>query len=104
MASTRYEKRATLFCTGRAQPRRRIQGENARHFCPRGIEGASDWPVAGDRIPRSKLMWTGADMQEPANSKPEPESLDLGRPESRIDCTPENIEQGLAKLVLSLIE
>jgi hypothetical protein len=27
-----------------------------------------------------------------------------GLPESRIDCTPENIEQGLAKLVLSLIE
>jgi phosphoribosylaminoimidazole-succinocarboxamide synthase len=25
-------------------------------------------------------------------------------PQSRIDCTPENIEQGLAKLVLSLIE
>ena len=25
-------------------------------------------------------------------------------PESRIDCTPENIEQGLAKLVLGLIE
>lgn len=25
-------------------------------------------------------------------------------PHSRVDCTPENIEQGLAKLVLSLIE
>lgn len=25
-------------------------------------------------------------------------------PDTRIDCTPENIEQGLAKLVLSLIE
>jgi hypothetical protein len=25
-------------------------------------------------------------------------------PQSRIDCTPENIDQGLAKLVLSLIE
>src|SRR5579872_7614086 len=25
-------------------------------------------------------------------------------PQSRIDCTPENVEQGLAKLVLSLIE
>lgn len=25
-------------------------------------------------------------------------------PQTRIDCTPENIEQGLAKLVLSLIE
>jgi Gas vesicle protein K len=25
-------------------------------------------------------------------------------PQSRLDCTPENIEQGLAKLVLSLIE
>src|SRR5437899_10379599 len=43
-------------------------------------------------------------MREPAHSKPEPESWDLSRPESRIDCTPENIEQGLAKLVLSLIE
>jgi hypothetical protein len=43
-------------------------------------------------------------MQEPANSKADGESLDLSRPESRIDCTPENIEQGLAKLVLSLIE
>jgi hypothetical protein len=27
-----------------------------------------------------------------------------GAPQSRVDCTPENIEQGLAKLVLSLIE
>ena len=45
-----------------------------------------------------------ADMPEPADTKPEPESMDLSRPESRIDCTPENIEQGLAKLVLSLIE
>src|SRR5437667_9897950 len=43
-------------------------------------------------------------MQEPAHAEPEPESLDLGRPDSRIDCTAENIEQGLAKLVLSLIE
>jgi gas vesicle protein GvpK len=25
-------------------------------------------------------------------------------PQSRVDCTPENVEQGLAKLVLSLIE
>lgn len=25
-------------------------------------------------------------------------------PQSRIDCTPENVDQGLAKLVLSLIE
>jgi hypothetical protein len=30
--------------------------------------------------------------------------LDPNAPESRVDCTPENIEQGLAKLVLSLIE
>lgn len=28
----------------------------------------------------------------------------LPLPQSRIDCTPENIDQGLAKLVLSLIE
>jgi hypothetical protein len=27
-----------------------------------------------------------------------------GVPQARVDCTPENIEQGLAKLVLSLIE
>ena len=26
------------------------------------------------------------------------------QPQSRVDCTPENIDQGLAKLVLSLIE
>jgi hypothetical protein len=32
-----------------------------------------------------------------SNGKPSP-------PQSRIDCTPENIDQGLAKLVLSLIE
>lgn len=31
-------------------------------------------------------------------------SLRAGIPQSRIDCTPENVEQGLAKLVLSLIE
>src|SRR5438128_6785163 len=43
-------------------------------------------------------------MEEPAHAKPGPESLDLGLPESRVDCSPENIEQGLAKLVLSLIE
>jgi hypothetical protein len=29
---------------------------------------------------------------------------DTSAPQSRIDCTPENIDQGLAKLVLSLIE
>lgn len=29
---------------------------------------------------------------------------DNSAPQSRIDCTPENIDQGLAKLVLSLIE
>lgn len=29
---------------------------------------------------------------------------DQSVPQSRVDCTPENIEQGLAKLVLSLIE
>ena len=29
---------------------------------------------------------------------------DNPQPQSRIDCTPENIDQGLAKLVLSLIE
>jgi hypothetical protein len=32
------------------------------------------------------------------------ETLDPSAPQSRLDCTPENIEQGLAKLVLSLIE
>jgi Gas vesicle protein K len=34
---------------------------------------------------------------------PEPK-LSAAIPKSRIDCTPENVEQGLAKLVLSLIE
>jgi Gas vesicle protein K len=34
---------------------------------------------------------------------PEPK-LSAAIPQSRIDCTPENVEQGLAKLVLSLIE
>jgi hypothetical protein len=28
----------------------------------------------------------------------------LSLPQTRVDCTPENIDQGLAKLVLSLIE
>jgi Gas vesicle protein K len=40
-------------------------------------------------------------MQESAQPKPE---LEASLPQSRIDCTPENVEQGLAKLVLSLIE
>jgi hypothetical protein len=33
-----------------------------------------------------------------------PEQENPSLPQSRIDCTPENIDQGLAKLVLSLIE
>ncbi len=32
------------------------------------------------------------------------EKIDGSAPESRVDCTPENVEQGLAKLVLSVIE
>lgn len=40
-------------------------------------------------------------MQESRPPKPE---LEASLPQSRIDCTPENIEQGLAKLVLSLVE
>jgi len=36
-----------------------------------------------------------ANMTEPDNPS---------RPQPRLDCTPENIDQGLAKLVLSLIE
>ncbi len=41
-------------------------------------------------------------MQEPRKT---PKSSRTGNlPESRIDCTAENVEQGLAKLVLSLIE
>lgn len=40
-------------------------------------------------------------MQESRQPKPE---LEASLPQSRIDCSPENIEQGLAKLVLSLIE
>lgn len=43
-------------------------------------------------------------MQESSHTAKGPERLEPGAPESRIDCTPENIEQGLAKLVLSLIE
>jgi hypothetical protein len=42
-------------------------------------------------------------MQETAHSEPRPE-LNAQIAHSHIDCTPENIEQGLAKLVLSLIE
>jgi hypothetical protein len=42
-------------------------------------------------------------MQEAAHPLPEPK-LSAQLPQSRIDCSPENIEQGLAKLVLSLIE
>jgi len=41
-------------------------------------------------------------MQSTANSG-DP-ALTAQIPQSRIDCTPENVEQGLAKLVLSLIE
>ena len=37
----------------------------------------------------------------PSGSEP---SLAAELAQSRIDCTPENVEQGLAKLVLSLIE
>lgn len=37
-----------------------------------------------------------------ANMNPQPDNPAL--PQSRVDCTPENIDQGLAKLVLSLIE
>jgi len=43
-------------------------------------------------------------MQESAHTESGAKRLDPTLPESRIDCTPENIEQGLAKLVLSLIE
>jgi cob(I)alamin adenosyltransferase len=38
-----------------------------------------------------------------SHSPTEPE-LTAQIPQARVDCTPENIEQGLAKLVLSLIE
>jgi hypothetical protein len=40
-------------------------------------------------------------MPESRRAQPE---LEASLPQSRIDCTPENVEQGLAKLVLSLIE
>ncbi len=43
-------------------------------------------------------------MQGPADSKSNSHAEGSALPESRIDCTPENIEQGLARLVLSLIE
>ena len=52
--------------------------------------------MAGHVIPRFSDV-----MQESAQPKPE---LEASLPQSRIDCTPENVEQGLAKLVLSLIE
>ena len=39
----------------------------------------------------------------PESRQPKPE-LEAALPQSRIDCTPENVEQGLAKLVLSLVE
>jgi Gas vesicle protein K len=42
-------------------------------------------------------------MQETEHREPKPE-VSAQIPQSRIDCTPENVEQGLAKLVLSLIE
>ena len=41
-------------------------------------------------------------MEEPAH--PADPKLSAKIAQSRIDCTPENVEQGLAKLVLSLIE
>jgi hypothetical protein len=40
-------------------------------------------------------------MPESRAAQPE---LEATLPQSRIDCTPENVEQGLAKLVLSLID
>ncbi len=43
-------------------------------------------------------------MQEPAKIGTGVAHIDANAPDSRIDCTAENIEQGLAKLVLSLIE
>jgi len=43
-------------------------------------------------------------MQEPAKIGTGVARIDANAPDSRIDCTAENIEQGLAKLVLSLIE
>ncbi len=43
-------------------------------------------------------------MQESAQLNSELARLDSTQREVRVDCTPENIEQGLARLVLSLIE
>src|ERR1051326_1311607 len=44
-------------------------------------------------------------MHEDSHSKSQVEPVvALGTAASRIDCSPENIEQGLAKLVLGLIE
>lgn len=40
----------------------------------------------------------------PQVANPAAPRLSAEIPQSRIDCTPENVEQGLAKLVLSLIE
>ena len=43
-------------------------------------------------------------MQESAQLNSGLARLDSTQREMRVDCTPENIEQGLAKLVLTLIE
>ena len=43
-------------------------------------------------------------MQDAAHLKAGLDKIDPSAPESRIDCSPENIEQGLARLVLTLIE
>jgi hypothetical protein len=43
-------------------------------------------------VPESMLATMSSELNNPSV------------PQSRVDCTPENIEQGLARLVLSLIE
>src|SRR5438045_4973317 len=43
-------------------------------------------------------------MLEPRQPTPGLGQIDSGQPDARLNCTPENIEQGLAKLVLSVIE
>jgi hypothetical protein len=49
-------------------------------------------------------MQDDSHLESPSGENGTNESHPTATPGSRIDCSPENIEQGLAKLVLGLIE
>lgn len=49
-------------------------------------------------------MHEDSHLETPSNENGNRGNHPLATPGSRIDCSPENIEQGLAKLVLGLIE